>query len=1063
MQTNEIILAYDAFLRAIKQNSDVEHVFLLGAGASISSGVQPAADCIWEWKRDIFISKNPGLSNQYREYKSENIQISLQKWLDNEGTYPSYNDPEEYSKYALLAYPIEDIRRKYFENICRNKEPYIGYKLLCLLAQHGIVRSVFTTNFDGLVVKAAYNTGLNPIEITLDSTDRIYRPSNPNDLITVALHGDFKYGELKNTTKELDNQNQKFVELLTHHLYDKHLVVIGYSGRDKSLMKALTEAYSKSGSGMLFWCGYGYDVPSQVHNLISEARKAGRQAFFIPTDGFDNTLNHIARSCYENKPELKKKVELSLAGSENEDWIKTPFSNDITHYNTILRSNLFPVSFPKEIFQFKCDFKADEKDWEILNNLTENTTIVAAPLKGFVYALGTLSEIHHVFGNRIKSEVRRTPVTLEELKGGTVFKNLMTKSVINGICVISNISTDNRGRIFRPNDKKSICIGAERFDIVEAAKISLFFDNNTKFGYLSLKPSFILGNTSDILLATRLEIGRKYYDGLLKRQANPNFNLFLEKWKLLIFPTNTKLEFDYPINSGTGFKFKISPDTMHAKIMKAGTNPNNGLVAPSTFNQNTILHSGIQYREPELDFYNSQTGSIAKHFHPMKGLVQNRPYDFHMNGNVFKSEINLGIICNSQYCQLLSQFLFRLNQVHNPGTHNPDYLIEYPGFYAAYGIPLNVPTYQSNYWKDINIPNNSSDIWQMGVTLCDTIKSHIDELSAINNKLVVVIFIPTNWNNFTRIDNEHEKFDLHDQIKAYAAQKGVATQFIQEETFNDPLICQINWWLSLSFYVKALRTPWILSGLQSDTAFVGIGYSINHRSATEKVVLGCSHIYNSFGQGLKYKLTKVDDCYIDRKNNPFLSYQDAFKFGVLIRELFLNAMGDLPKRVVVHKRTHFRPDEINGIVDSLRKGGVEQIDLVEIAFEEDARFLSLYLKDNQMQAHPYPLSRGTCFLLSKYSALLWTHGIVPSIRNQYGNYYLGAKNVPTPLKVTKHYGQSNISTIATEILGLTKMNWNSFDLYTKLPSTIETSNEIAKIGWLLSRFEGKNYDYRNFM
>jgi hypothetical protein len=29
---------------------------------------------------------------------------------------------------------------------------------------------------------------------------------------------------------------------------------------------------------------------------------------------------------------------------------------------------------------------------------------------------------------------------------------------------------------------------------------------------------------------------------------------------------------------------------------------------------------------------------------------------------------------------------------------------------------------------------------------------------------------------------------------------------------------------------------------------------------------------------------------------------------------------------------------------------------------------------------------------------------------------------------------------------LTKMNWNSFDLYSKLPNTIQTSNEIAQIG-----------------
>ena len=53
----DITLEYAAFLRSFKRNIDVPHSFLLGAGASISSGVQSAYDCIWEWKKDIFLSK----------------------------------------------------------------------------------------------------------------------------------------------------------------------------------------------------------------------------------------------------------------------------------------------------------------------------------------------------------------------------------------------------------------------------------------------------------------------------------------------------------------------------------------------------------------------------------------------------------------------------------------------------------------------------------------------------------------------------------------------------------------------------------------------------------------------------------------------------------------------------------------------------------------------------------------------------------------------------------------------------------------------------------------------
>jgi argonaute-like protein implicated in RNA metabolism and viral defense len=88
---------------------------------------------------------------------------------------------------------------------------------------------------------------------------------------------------------------------------------------------------------------------------------------------------------------------------------------------------------------------------------------------------------------------------------------------------------------------------------------------------------------------------------------------------------------------------------------------------------------------------------------------------------------------------------------------------------------------------------------------------------------------------------------------------------------------------------------------------------------------------------------------------------------------------------------------------------------------------------------------------------------VPSVIDSNKNYYLGGRSIPSPLKIIKHFGNSNINEIANEILGLTKMNWNSFDLYTKLPATIQSSNHIARVGKLLSRFEGRVYDYRFFI
>lgn len=97
MATNTYMLEYDAFIRSIKQNKNVSHAVLLGAGASISSQIQSAADCIWEWKRDIYSSNNPNTTLIVSNFRSEAVRRSIQAWLDAQGEYPLMGSSDEYS------------------------------------------------------------------------------------------------------------------------------------------------------------------------------------------------------------------------------------------------------------------------------------------------------------------------------------------------------------------------------------------------------------------------------------------------------------------------------------------------------------------------------------------------------------------------------------------------------------------------------------------------------------------------------------------------------------------------------------------------------------------------------------------------------------------------------------------------------------------------------------------------------------------------------------------------------------------------------------------------------
>ena len=78
-------------------------------------------------------------------------------------------------------------------------------------------------------------------------------------------------------------------------------------------------------------------------------------------------------------------------------------------------------------------------------------------------------------------------------------------------------------------------------------------------------------------------------------------------------------------------------------------------------------------------------------------------------------------------------------------------------------------------------------------------------------------------------------------------------------------------------------------------------------------------------------------------------------------------------------------------------------------------------------------------------------------------YYLGKSRIPAPLLVTRHHGSADLRLIADEVLALSKMSWNSFDFYAKMPATIQSSNKIAEIGALIDRGASLSYDYRLFI
>lgn len=1043
------VLDITQFIRAVGVNKNSPHSFFIGAGASISSGVKSAYDCIWEWKRQIFISSNPGLEKLFPDGSSHAAQSKIQIWLDAQGRYPKRDAPGEYSFYANEAFPIPSTRKSFFQSISKDAKPSAGYHLLCLLARDRVIRKIWTTNFDHLVAKASASYNLTPIEIGLDSTHRVDRVSTEGELLINALHGDYRYDQLKNTEAELQSQDSTLKRKFIEDTASSHVIVVGFSGSDESIMEAFRQAYSISGQGRLYWCGYGEKPSQSVVALLEAAKVASREAYYVPTNGFDDLMMRLAKFCLAGDSYTEAEPHFKRVDSLKNEF--TPFHLTINRIDSVIKSNLLPLTIPSELFQFNSDIARKEGAWSKIRELTADGKVVAAPLKQKVMAIGTMNDISNAFKDRIESPLTRVPIDQSELKieDGAI-KHIVTGALTVALADKLNLPCDRRRRIWADKPIQEKKLGGVVHKVFQAILLDIVKDDNGLF--LLLKPTIeIIREDSEPI---DREVKQNISKDILDKMYNGQFNTAFEHWRGLIFDEQGAVTLEFPKGSGSGFNFTIQETPLYAKIQKSSGSASLPDV-PKYYR-----FSGKQFDEPNLLFSSLDGKNEIADSHPLRGLVQNKPYDFSLTTSGLSKQTMLGVICPSSHSQKFSKFLNLQHGKVAVSNQKENYALDFPGYSAAYGIVLNIPSVTDARWQDVQV-NSTLSVQKNALFIAEQIKNGINRITANSDVNLIVICIPSEWEGYREYQDDQEVFDLHDHVKAFAIQKGITTQFIEEDTVdNYSQANRIHWWLSLSFYTKTMRTPWVLQDLDKGTAFAGIGYSVDSTDDESHIVMGCSHIYNSRGEGLRYRLAKVERP-VYRDKRPHLSYSDAYQFGVSTVQLFVESTDQLPKRVVIHKRTFFTEEEKRGILDGLKN--ISVVDLIEINIEDDLRFINSLRKQDKLEIDMYPVARGICIQINSFTGLLYTHGTTPSIRQQGGRDFMGGRGIPAPLVIKKHYGPSSLETIATEILSLSKMNWNSASLYSKMPATIQSSNDIARIGSMLSRFSGNSYDYRLFI
>ncbi|MGE3296048.1 MAG: tetratricopeptide repeat protein [Porticoccaceae bacterium] len=273
---------------------DRAFLFILGAGASVSSGIPAGAILVERWLGELY-SRLCHTDQTLGEWATEeNLGISGFDYKQAARFYPQVfqrrfrDDPQE--GYADL------------EKTMDGAQPSFGYSVLAQILDSSRHKIVVTTNFDNLVADAmAIYAGKHPLVVGHEAlagfvSDRPRRP------LVAKIHRDLYFSPVND--QQGSSQLDAGWERALKHLFARYTpLVIGYGGNDGSFMDLLKAVDPIPGS--LYWTYLQGD--SEPDDTIRDvvARHKGK---FVPILGFDEFMLQL-REIFD-LPDLTGQIEI---------------------------------------------------------------------------------------------------------------------------------------------------------------------------------------------------------------------------------------------------------------------------------------------------------------------------------------------------------------------------------------------------------------------------------------------------------------------------------------------------------------------------------------------------------------------------------------------------------------------------------------------------------------------------------------------------------------------------------------------------------------------------------
>jgi len=1032
----------DKFLRSFKVQGENSYDIFLGSGASVTSGIPTGRELVLYFKREILISQGKINPHKYKDLKIESVRKEIEKHFDDS----QIDNP--YSYYFEQFLPYAEDRKEFMSRLVRDKKPSIGFLCLASLIEHKKINTIWTTNFDDLIEKAITTLHYKSYQIISPENAETVKNFATDIPTVVKLHGDFRYDSLQNTDEELQKLENNLHKYFLDSASKKGLIVIGYSGSDKSIMTTLNKALENENAFPkgLIWCiPKGVKPNDNLVSLIDKANKINGRSGFVEIDSFDYFLHELYQIS-----EIKDETIENIAESIFEERKPFEIHQSDSNANPILLNAIEAISYPKTVYATQVSFQG-EGQWKKLRKIISNQNIVGAFHKGELLLFGNESEIKTVFSKYLTKELNIKDIDKKFFYYNDSFFIGMLYDLIEKVLVRDyGFEVYKKGRRYRKFylSNGQITSQSEEFKNIKKKNPKFYIPSHLKvYDAFEFKLDYVDDKLFLYIIPT-IHITNE--DGSIPDKYQTQFlsNKILSNRYNNIYGKKINFWLNELKKKDNKLIFKIGD--FYIQLSKYfSTAAKEGLENIHYFPKY------LKLKEPELYFhYSDESKKLIK---PLDGLNFFGPLEESYEKS--NGKIQLAIISPDFGFSKIKNHLDNLLNYIEP-IWEKEYLIPYQGFDKIYKKQLFIPNNENNEF--VLLINNSEVKTLNPIGFYEKMKKKIDKLSEKNTEIdCVIVYIPESWKRFRELKNQTTYFDLHDSLKLYAVKKGLKLQFIEDKSINYKDQAKVRWWLSLGIYVKSNGIPWKIKTENIDTAFVGLSYAIKHISSN-KVVLGSSQIFDSNGNGLKFLLQPIEKPVYYGKN-PFMSKDDAFRLVSNIRDTYYRIDPNIGlRKLVLHKTTRFTKDEIIGISNALE--GIENVELLQIQQLTSWRAIKTIL-DNHRQKHNFdnfPIERGTIIQLDDYSFLLWTHGLVKHPEFRY-KYYQGKRSIPMPLLIKRFKGKDSIKTVANDILKLTKMNWNGAELYKSLPVTIDFSKRLSVMGKQLEDLGNKPYDFRYFI